>query len=656
MSAEGRVFRWSAPRVLGSVFALLVLSLLFAFSFHKVGNLDIGWHLKAGEYIVANRTVPEFDIFSYTATDRPYIDSQWLFQVVVYSVYALFGVYGLNLLIVAVLGALFIILFRLVDFNSRPCAAAFFFFLAIVAGSERFMVRPELFTFLFVAVYLYILHRDWNHRAVYLLIPFQVMWVNMHGLYVLGPVMVLCYVVGGLAQRKLPLPFEWNKEASPDTRGVYRLAVVFVLMVLVTFVNPYGYRLFLFPLKLFLEISDAANVVKTSVSEMQSPFSGSPALNREAVMFYKLLAVSSMLTFVLNYRRVNLPHLFIYTAFLILSVMAVRNITPFAVVSAPVAVLNMTGARDTIAALGPLRGRFVGPGLRWGVSAGLVVVIVYYLLSVFSNDYYLRNSRLTRWGAGLSQVRYPEAAIDFVLENGIKGRVFNNPGLGGYFIWRSYPREKVFFDGRFEVYSYDFFNEYMAVEDDPQRFNPMTDSYGVNYVLYEYTAGPSRFTRYLFRDPRWSLVFCDDVAVVFVKNTAENTMAIKNARCDLAGAPSADLGAVERTYLERVDEGFFARSGRLLRLFSEGRDPMRHYRRGIFFIIMGLGKRAEEELLRSLEMFPRQQRAHFNLGLVYLDQGRTERAAREFGFALEANPDDVMAGKYMDFLGGRYKK
>jgi hypothetical protein len=97
----------------GLFLALLVLILLGAFSLHKVTNLDIGWHIKAGE---SNRTVPVLDIFSYTAADRPYVDSHWLFQVVVYTVYALLGVYGLNLLIVLIAGTVFIILFRCVGF------------------------------------------------------------------------------------------------------------------------------------------------------------------------------------------------------------------------------------------------------------------------------------------------------------------------------------------------------------------------------------------------------------------------------------------------------------------------------------------------------------------------------------------------------------
>jgi lipoprotein NlpI len=68
---------------------------------------------------------------------------------------------------------------------------------------------------------------------------------------------------------------------------------------------------------------------------------------------------------------------------------------------------------------------------------------------------------------------------------------------------------------------------------------------------------------------------------------------------------------------------------------------------------MGLVERAEEEHLKSLAMFPHQQMAHFNLGLAYLDQGKMNKAAREFEFVLEINPGNEMARKFLDFIGGK---
>jgi tetratricopeptide (TPR) repeat protein len=407
-------------------------------------------------------------------------------------------------------------------------------------------------------------------------------------------------------------------------------------MVLASFVNPYGHRLAFYPVTLFTEVSQVENVVGASVTELISPFSGSPILNQESLMFYKLLLVSSSLTFLLNYRRINLKHILLYLAFFYLSTLAVRNIILFAIIAVPLAVFNVEGflVENRV-----FKGGFFETALKYIASVVLILVVGYYLVSLYSNEYYLRNGRFTRTGLGLSEVRYPKEAIDFVQRNGIKGNVFNTPRFGGYFMWRFFPRQKVFFDGRWEVYGDDFHKQYDAVMNNPEYFNAVANSYGVNYAV---VIPSSRLSVFLYKDPAWMIVYCDEVAVVFVKNIARNQKAIDNARCDLETEATSDVGTIKRSYLERIDEGFFSRTMRLVRLFREGSDPITYFKRGTFFNVMGFKNRAEEELLKSLAMFPYQQMAHYNLGVTYYYLGRFAEAIEEYKRAIKLNPGFAM--------------
>jgi tetratricopeptide (TPR) repeat protein len=339
----------------------------------------------------------------------------------------------------------------------------------------------------------------------------------------------------------------------------------------------------------------------------------------------------------LNYRRVNLKHILLYLAFFYLSTLAVRNIILFAIIAVPLAVFNVEGflVENRV-----FKGGGVETALKYIASVVLVLVVGYYLVSLYSNDYYLRNGWFVRNGPGLSEVSYPKEAIDFVQRNGIKGNVFNSPVLGGYFIWRSFPRQKVFFDGRWEVYGDDFHKQYLTMVNNPKYFNDVANSYGVNYAVVDLS---SRLSVFLYKDPAWMIVYCDEVAVVFVKNTARNQTAIYNARCDLETEATSDVGTIERSYLERIDEGFLSRMMRLVRLFREGSDPITHFKRGTFFNAMGFKNRAEEELLKSLAMFPHQQMAHNNLGLVYANLGRTDEAIEEYKREIKLNPSFAIA-------------
>jgi len=62
----------------------------------------------------------------------------------------------------------------------------------------------------------------------------------------------------------------------------------------------------------------------------------------------------------------------------------------------------------------------------------------------------LPRTRLFDYSAGLAF--FPREACDFIDRQGWSGRMYNEFDWGGYCIWRFYPRQQVFIDGRCEVY------------------------------------------------------------------------------------------------------------------------------------------------------------------------------------------------------------
>ena len=62
----------------------LILTLVLCFSIHKIESRDFGWLLKTGEHIYEAKSVPRTELFSYTAHGNKYIDSHWLFQLLLY--------------------------------------------------------------------------------------------------------------------------------------------------------------------------------------------------------------------------------------------------------------------------------------------------------------------------------------------------------------------------------------------------------------------------------------------------------------------------------------------------------------------------------------------------------------------------------------------
>ena len=142
---------------------------------------------------MAHRQVPTLDPFSYASADRPWIDVQWLFQVILAAAHGAGGVPGIILLTAGMCAAI-----SLVGSTARDCrwpswvgAACWLPALALLSG--RVPPRPEIFSLLGVAAYLAVLLRANDNPAwVWALPLIQVVWVNTHALFVLGPIASAC--------------------------------------------------------------------------------------------------------------------------------------------------------------------------------------------------------------------------------------------------------------------------------------------------------------------------------------------------------------------------------------------------------------------------------------------------------------------------------
>ena len=183
---------------------VLLLTLLFISQINTILDIDLWWNLKAGEYILQNLKVPHIDIFSYTLKDKPWIDHEWLSQVLFYPVFSRFGWQGLNILKAFIVSlSFFIVLFLASSGFKRLRYAVSFMLLSVLAFNYRSVVRPEIFSYLFLCIFLYILE---TNRRPYLLPFLQIIWVNMHGYFILGPVLLAFYCIGSRERVKRYLP------------------------------------------------------------------------------------------------------------------------------------------------------------------------------------------------------------------------------------------------------------------------------------------------------------------------------------------------------------------------------------------------------------------------------------------------------------------
>ena len=253
-------------RLFNVLIRFFVYSSGFYFFSFMTADPDLWGHIKFGKDLWTAKVFQSVDIYSYTAAGSQWINHEWLSELMMYFAYSLLGSSGL------LFGKL-LIGFTIISFLSRisfhrkcePLAYGVVFILSVFVMSPGFMIRPQLLTFLFVAVFLYCFHLylEKGKNRLWVLPVVMVLWVNCHGGFLIGagmfPVVVFCECINCLARKK-------------SVTHLKILTFWLAVTELAVFVNPYGVHLLTFlyeTLQIPRDISEWAPVRITDLSYMR---------------------------------------------------------------------------------------------------------------------------------------------------------------------------------------------------------------------------------------------------------------------------------------------------------------------------------------------------------------------------------------------------
>ncbi|QEH36888.1 hypothetical protein OJF2_54730 [Aquisphaera giovannonii] len=230
-------------RLLDASLVLLFLALTALLGVFPLKDADNYWHLRTGDLIRRTGSIPRVDFYTFTREGKAWIDLHWLFQVGMSWVNERGGVAGLILAKVLITTAAVALLITARRRSWPVWAMVLSWLPALVVLSGRMYVRPETLSLLYLSAYLAIVCR-WDRRPIlaWVLPLVQVAWVNSHGLFVLGPVVLAFGLIDALLRGRTlaPDPHRWWKTVGPAAAGVF----------LACLVNPYGLRGATYPLEL----------------------------------------------------------------------------------------------------------------------------------------------------------------------------------------------------------------------------------------------------------------------------------------------------------------------------------------------------------------------------------------------------------------------
>jgi len=468
--------------VLAGIFCLGMLS-------PEIRDSDFWWHLRTGQYIVETQSLPVPDPFADTTAAAPLaypgelsvrrfnLTHEWLAQALFYAAYRAAGFPGVvalrALLLTAFCGLTGWVAWRRSGVLDRGWMAG----LAAAAVAVPFALdRPQLFTYVFLALAVVILE---SRRRLWLLVPLFLVWANCHGGFVLGWVVLAAYGVGA------PVAFLLRRPLA-KARGLWLWSAV---AVLASGVNPNGFR----AVQVLLLYRSSA--MQSYLLEWARPSLWPPPV-------FALLLAAAAGTMVWARRTVRISDWLLLAAFSAAAFTAERN-TIFIGFFAPVFLAaHLPWKRALPAFAGWAAAAALAAGIVWGTAAG--------------NFFELRAAE---W-------RYPFGAADFLSSHQVTGRMFNTYEYGGYLMWRLWPRERVFIDGR--ALSDHVFDDYARIlynHDDSggKSAAQLLDQYGVQVIVmntFEYATGTVYLLAPALADPaqtEWKLVYRDAQALVWMR-------------------------------------------------------------------------------------------------------------------------------------------
>ena len=487
------------PSIADIIFICLFLSLSLFARKAFLADGDTGYHIRAGEYILKTLSIPRQDIFSFIDPPLSWTAHEWLSEVIMAVVHRSLGLTGIVIFFSLIISLSYSLFFKILKANNDIISSIFFVLLVLGSSWIHWLARPHIFSLLIMIIWYYLLdefqYKDKN--SLYVLPPIMLLWVNFHGGFLTGFILIGIYLFGNIVK----FITSHDLEKYIYKRKATLLGLITIVCLLASLINPFGYHILLFPFKLV-----SNKYIMNHISEFLSPNFHDPLLFKYfLLLMFVILALSAVKT--------NLIELLLILMFTNMSLYSARYIPLFSIIVAPI-LLRQLGAiyersdgrltkfikkrSDNISKIDKS-----AKGYIWAVAA---IILVVFSANTGKIDY------------KFDEKTKPVAAVEFLKKEKIAGNMFDNDEFGDYIIYAAWPEYKVFFDGRSDMYGVDMLKEYLKVANIKPGWNEVLKKYHINWIIFNANSVLSLF---LMQRDDWKLIYADEVANIFVKDIPE---------------------------------------------------------------------------------------------------------------------------------------
>jgi hypothetical protein len=507
--------RFGVPSATDLIFIILLAALTAGtLAPRLLGDASVGWHIRNGQQMLTTHAITRTDPFSVTMGGQSWYAWEWLYDVVLAQIHLWLGLDGVVFLSAVIIAGTFALAFQLsLRRGAQMPAALVLLLLSLSASTIHLLARPHVVSWLFTVIWFQILDESEsrgksNWQLVWLPV-LMLLWVNLHGGFVLGFALLALYLLSTATRY-------FRCQAPPTRQGLEQrlraLGMVLAASLAASLINPYGYELHI---HVFRYLS--SRWLMNHIDEFLSPnFHGIAQQCFIAILLITLLGLAG----VRNKPRLSQVLVLLFSGYS--GLYASRSLPLSSLLlmltGAPLLTQAVNEARANPAIssrLQALLSRWESWVARRGSGEAQLRGHVWPATIVLGLLLGVQQGKLGSYPwihARFDARHFPVEAVQMIAQRGLREPIFSLDSWGGYLIYRLHPETKVFVDDRHDLYGEEFLKDYLKAVRLTPDWDKFLNEKRVNWVL---VPAESSLANILERTPQWVMVHRDGTAVVF---------------------------------------------------------------------------------------------------------------------------------------------
>lgn len=504
-------------------FIVLVLAVLIYYP-SRTEDYDIWYHLAFGKYFIEHKTFKlDHSIFSWTPADPNWRYGIWLGSTALYIAYKILSVYGFYIIQWSIFAAIVLLYRKFIktigdSFDITHIMSLMLLFIAL--NLTAIYIKPEIFTTLFfaISVFVYFYTKFTSKNLFYIYPPLLFIWVNTHGGYLTG-LMLISLALTGEA-----LNYFLIKKNQIDARLLRHLAISVAASYIAVIFNPYGidYHIGIVKSLLSKEYMSVATQVYAWIGmwdqlfpKGEFPFRFFNAGWALVIMAASFFAMSIYLYTKKKFFDITLLLLNAVFFYLGMKNARVTLFLPLIWIFSMLYILKKADAMNIKKKFAPL------------------ALILFISMAVYITDLSMLNLEDRSW-FGSNLIKYaPAKEVEFVKKYKLPAPIFNDYLIGGYLIWAMYPDYKVFIDPRYGPYWKEVGPDYFALlnnlnTDTLKRF---IEKYRFKTAIIHMRDRNVIFT--FLTLPDWRIIYFNNTAAVLINTSVIPTLSQEALSTDM---------------------------------------------------------------------------------------------------------------------------